>query len=31
MLPLALIVAGAREFTVMDRGRTMTAKPEEHR
>ena len=31
MLPLALIVAGAREFTVMDRGRTMTAKLEEHR
>ncbi len=31
LLPLALIVAGAQEFTAMDRRRTMSAQPREQR
>jgi hypothetical protein len=30
LLPMALIVAGAREFTAMDRGRTITSPRQEH-
>ncbi len=30
LLPVALIVAGAREFTAMDRGRTITSPRQEH-